>query len=243
MAEQGAALVTGGSRGIGRAISLALAAAGHHVWINYRSREAEARETLAAVEKAGGRGALKPFDVADAAACERAVQECLAAGGPIDVLINNAGLRNDMLMVWMTPADWSKVLDANLTGFYNVTRPVVKEMLLRRRGRIVCVASTSGQAGMAGQVNYAAAKSGLIGAAKALALETAKRGVTVNVVAPGFIETEMVEGVDRAKVVPTIPMQRLGRPEEVAAAVRFLCSDDASYVTGAVLNVNGGVYT
>jgi 3-oxoacyl-[acyl-carrier protein] reductase len=243
MADKPVALVTGGSRGIGRAISVALAGAGYHVWVNYRSREADARETLAAVAKAGGSAALKPFDVADAAACDRAVQECLAARGPIDVLVNNAGVRNDMLMVWMTPADWARVVDTNLTGFYNVTRPVVKEMLLRRRGRIVCVASTSGQAGMGGQVNYAAAKAGLIGAAKALALETARRGVTVNVVSPGFIETELLEGVDREKILPTIPARRLGRPEEVAAAVAFLCSEGAAYITGAVINVNGGVYT
>jgi 3-oxoacyl-[acyl-carrier protein] reductase len=243
MADSPTALVTGASRGIGRAVAVALARAGYHVWVNYKSREPDARETLDAIRKAGGSAELKPFDVADAGACDRAVQECLAARGRIDVLVNNAGIRNDMLMVWMTPADWARVLDTNLTGFYNVTRPVVKEMLLQRRGRIVCIASTSGQAGMAGQVNYAAAKAGLIGASKALALETARRGVTVNVVAPGFIETEILAGVDREKIQPTIPLRRLGRPEEVAAAVAFLCSEGAAYITGAVINVNGGVYT
>ncbi len=243
MTQRAIALVTGGGRGIGRAISLALAGAGHHVLVNYKSREADARETVAAIEKAGGSAEPAPFDVTDAAACDRAVQGCLAAHGAIDVLVSNAGVRNDMLMVWMTPPDWGRVLDANLTGFYNVTRPVVKEMLLRRRGRIVCIASTSGQAGMAGQVNYAASKAGLIGAAKALALETARRGVTVNVVSPGFVETEILDGVDREKILPTIPMRRLGRPEEVAAAVAFLCTEGAAYITGAVINVNGGVYT
>ena len=243
MADSLTALVTGASRGIGRAVAAALARAGYHVWVNYKSREPDARETLDAIRKAGGSAELKPFDVTDAGACDRAVQECLAVRGRIDVLVNNAGIRNDMLMVWMTPVDWARVLDTNLTGFYNVTRPVVKEMLLQRRGRIVCIASTSGQAGMAGQVNYAAAKAGLIGASKALALEVAKRGVTVNVVAPGFVETEILEGVDREKILPAIPLRRLGRPEEVAAAVVFLCSEGAAYITGAVINVNGGAYT
>jgi 3-oxoacyl-[acyl-carrier protein] reductase len=236
------ALVTGASRGIGRAIAAALARAGHHVVVNYRSREREARETVDAINRDGGSAEPKPFDVADAAACDKAIQECLATRGRIDVLVNNAGVRNDMLMVWMTPEDWNRVLATNLTGFYNVTRPVVKEMLLKRRGRIVSIASTAGQAGMAGQVNYAAAKAGLIGASKALALETAKRGVTVNVVAPGFIETEMLEGLDRERTREAIPLRRFGTPDEVAAAVLFLCSEGAAYITGAVINVNGGVY-
>lgn len=243
MADTRIALVTGGSRGIGRAVSEALAREGYHVLVNYRSREKEARETLEAIGKAGGSAELKPFDVADAPACDKAVQEILDAHGRIDVLVNNAGIRNDMLMVWMTPDDWRKVIETNLAGFYDVTRPVVKDMLLKRSGRIVCISSTSGQAGMAGQVNYAAAKAGLIGAAKSLALETARRGVTVNVVAPGFIETEILEGMDSRQILQAVPMKRLGRPEEVASAVVFLCSEGASYITGAVINVNGGVYT
>jgi 3-oxoacyl-[acyl-carrier protein] reductase len=161
----------------------------------------------------------------------------------IDVLVNNAGIRHDALMVFMSADQWSPVIATNLNSFFNVTQPVVKQMALQRRGRIVTIASTAGQTGVAGQTNYAASKAGVIGASKALACEVARRGVTVNVLAPGFIETEMTAGVPREQLLAQIPAGRFGQPEEVAAAVVFLCSAAASYITGAVLNVNGGVYT
>jgi 3-oxoacyl-[acyl-carrier protein] reductase len=237
------ALVTGGSRGIGRAVAIALAEARHHVLINYRSRETEAKETLAIIERAGGTGELRPFDVADTSACEQVIAQALQENLRIDILVNNAGIRRDGLLVFMKPEDWGQVVNTNLNSFYNVTQPVVKQMALNRWGRIVSIASTAGQTGVEGQVNYAAAKAGIIGASKALAKEVAKRGVTVNVVAPGFIESEMTEDLPHAQLLPQIPAGRFGRPEEVAAAAVFLCSGAASYITGAVLNVNGGVYT
>lgn len=237
------ALVTGASRGIGRAVAAALAASGCHVLINYRTRQQEAEETLAIIHREGATGELCPFDVADTAACEQAVAKALEANQRIDILVNNAGVRRDGLMVFMKPDDWEQVVNTNLNGFYNVTRPVVRQMALNRWGRIVSIASTAGQTGVEGQVNYAAAKAGVIGASKALAKEVAKRGVTVNVLAPGFIETEMLDGLQRDQLMPQIPAGRFGKPEEVAAAAVFLCSDDAAYITGAVLNINGGVFT
>jgi len=236
------ALVTGASRGIGRAVALALAETGRHVLLNCRAGVDAAAEVLRTVEQAGGTGEVVPFDVADCAAAEQAVEGILARHGHVDILVNNAGVRNDMLMVWMQPPDWQKVLDTNLTGFYAVTRPLLKSMLLRRSGRIVNMTSTAGQSGMPGQVNYSAAKAGLIGATRALAREVAKRGVTVNAVAPGFIDTDMLRGLPVEEIVKTVPLGRLGRPEEVAAAVVFLCSPLAAYITGQVIGVNGGVY-
>lgn len=237
------ALVTGASRGIGRAIALALAAAGHQVLINYRSRQDEAEQTLAQIKREGGAGELCPFDVTDPAACDQAITAVLKACERIDILVNNAGIRHDALLVFMKPEDWASVIATNLTSFYNVTRPVVKQMLLNHWGRIVTVASTAGQTGVAGQVNYSAAKAGLIGASKSLAHEVAKRNITVNVLAPGFIETDMTGDLPREKILPIIPAGRFGKPEEVAAAAVFLCSESAAYITGAVLNINGGVYT
>jgi 3-oxoacyl-[acyl-carrier protein] reductase len=237
------ALVTGASRGIGRAVALALAASGNHVLINFRSRQPEAEETLTLIQGAGGNGELCPFDVADPAASEHAITAILQKHQRIDVLVNNAGIRHDSLLVFMTPEQWAHVIATNLNSFFNVTKPVAKQMALQRRGRIVSIASTAGQTGVEGQVNYAAAKAGVIGASKALAREVAKRGVTVNVLAPGFIETDMTAGLPRDQVLAQIPAGRLGKPEEVAAAAVFLCSDSAAYITGAVLNINGGVYT
>ena len=236
------ALVTGASRGLGRAVALSLAATGCHVLINYRHRQPEAAETLALVERNGGRGELRPFDVADPSACEQAIADCLRSHERIDILVNNAGIRHDALLVFMKPEQWADVIATNLTSFYHLTRPVVKQMALNRWGRIVSIASTAGQTGVEGQVNYSAAKAGVIGASKSLAREVAKRGVTVNVLAPGFIETDMTKELPREQMLAQIPAGRFGKPEEVAAAVVFLCSDSAAYITGAVLNINGGAY-
>ncbi len=242
-AKKKVALVTGASRGIGRAIALALAKDGCHLLVNYRSRRDDAQETLNQLEQLGGSGELWPFDVADADACEQAVAKILLLHQRIDVLINNAGIRQDALLVFMQPEQWAQVIATNLNSFFNVTQPVAKQMALQRRGRIVSIASTAGQTGVEGQANYAAAKAGVIGASKALAREVAKRGVTVNVLAPGFIETEMTKDLPRDQLLKQIPAGRFGKPEEVAAAAVFLCSDAAAYINGAVININGGVYT
>ena len=177
----------------------------------------------------------------DQTAAQDAIKTILKEKGAIDILVNNAGIRDDMLMVWMKSENWQRVLDTNLTGFYNVTKPVVKKMLSKRYGRIINIASTSGQMGQAGQVNYSASKAGLIGATMALAREIAKRNITVNAVAPGFIETEMVDGLPLDQIAQSIPAARIGTPEEVAAAVCFLCSKEAGYITGQVLGINGGI--
>ena len=236
------ALVTGGSRGIGRAICQRLHRMGYEVLINFVSNRSAAEETLSLIE---GHGELMQFDVADANAVQSAVKAWQEAHPDeyIEVLVNNAGIRRDSLLIWMEQADWRKVLDINLNGWYNVTSAVLQPMLLHKYGRIVNVASLSGIKGLPGQTNYSAAKGGMIAATKALAQEVARKKVTVNAVAPGFIRTDMVEGLDEATLKKDIPAARFGEPDEVAAVVAFLASADASYVNGEVISINGGLYT
>jgi 3-oxoacyl-[acyl-carrier protein] reductase len=241
MSEKKAALITGGGRGIGRAISLRLARDGYYAIVNYRSNNAEAQATLDAITAAGGSGELCKFDVSDKDEAAKAL-DTLLSRHTIQVLVLCAGIRSDQLLVFMDRTQWDSVLDTNLLSFYTVAKPAVKQMALNRYGRIIAISSTSGEAGMQGQVNYAAAKAGLIGAIKALALETARRGVLVNAVTPGFIDTDMIQGVDTKEASRQIPLGRIGKPEEVAGVVSFLASDDAAYITGQVIRVNGGMY-
>jgi 3-oxoacyl-[acyl-carrier protein] reductase len=235
------ALVTGASRGIGKAIAKALSRTGRFVYLNYNSNRKKAEGTLEEIINHGGRAQLLQFNVSSLKESEKAIKQIIKQKGKIDILVNNAGIRNDMLMVWMKQETWQNVLDINLTGFFNVTRLAVKHMLPKRFGRIVNISSTSGQTGQAGQVNYSASKAGLIGATKALAREVAKREITVNAVAPGFIETEMTDDLKMKEITKTIPAGRFGKPEEVAAAIVFLCSKDAGYITGQVIGINGGI--
>lgn len=239
------ALVTGGSRGIGRAVSIKLAEQGYNILINYKSNEAEARVTAGLVAQKQVTAELLPFDVSDKAATDAALGGWIEQNKEktIEVLVNNAGIRQDALMIWMTDEQWKNVLGSSLDGFYNVTKLVINGMLTKRYGRIVNVVSLSGIKGMPGQTNYSAAKAGVIGATKALAQEVARRNVTVNAVAPGFIRTDMTQDLKEEDLKALIPMQRFGEPEEVAEAVVFLASPKASYITGTVLSINGGLYS
>ena len=236
------ALITGGSRGIGRAIAIRLSQEGYQVIINYASNQTEAEKTLAALN---GQGELLPFDVSD----NQQVRQALADWQQrhpedyIEVVVNNAGIRRDNILALMPEDDWHRVLDITLSGFYNVTQPLLPAMQMHKFGRIVNMASVSGLKGLPGQTNYSAAKGGIIAATKALAQEVARKGVTVNAVAPGFIKTDMTEGLDEASLKKMIPANRFGTPEEVADLVAFLVSPQAGYITGNVISINGGLYT
>jgi 3-oxoacyl-[acyl-carrier protein] reductase len=235
------ALVTGAGRGIGAAIAVALAEVGHPVILNYRSNDATAAAVKARIEAAGGSAELCRFDVADAAASAEAIDKLLQDDRPIGVLVNNAGIARDNAFPAMSRDDWSAVTRTSLDGFFNITQPLVMPMVRQRWGRIISIASISGTMGNRGQTNYAAAKAGLIGATKSLSFELAKRNITVNAVAPGLIETDMIAAAPVEEIKKVIPMRRLGKPEEVAALVRFLASDDAAYITGQVITISGGL--
>ena len=236
------AIVTGGSRGIGRAICLKLAQEGYQVIINYTSNDAEAQKTLDLI---GGQGELMRFDVSNSEETRAALTQWQQQhdGEYIEVVVNNAGIRRDNVMALMPEDDWHRVLDITLSGFFNITQPLLPAMQLHKFGRIINMASVSGLKGLPGQTNYSAAKGGIIAATKALAQEVARRGITVNALAPGFIKTDMTEGLDEAALKKTIPANRFGTPEEVAHAVAFLISPDAGYITGNVISINGGLYT
>ena len=238
------ALVTGASRGIGRAVALRLAGMGYTVLVNYLSNAAAAEETLALIRREGGQGELLPFDVADRESTEQALGGWLEhhPDAAIEVIFNNAGIRRDGLLMWMPEEDWYRVLRTNLDGFFHVTQPLLKGMLVRKYGRIINIVSLSGIKGLPGQVNYSAAKGGLIAATRALAQEVAKKRVTVNAVAPGFIRTDMTADLDEAALRRTIPAGRFGEAEEVADLVAFLASEKASYITGEVISINGGIF-
>lgn len=239
------ALVTGGSRGIGRAICLKMGDLGYPVIINYKSNEEEARQTLEMIVSKGGEADLLPFDVSVKEETEKAL-ESWSGNHPesyIAYLVNNAGIRRDNLMVFMNDCEWDEVLETNLNSFFIITRKLLKDMIVNKYGRIVNVVSLSGIKGLPGQTNYSAAKAGVIGATKALAQEVGRKNVTVNAVAPGFIRTDMTKDLDEKDFKALIPLSRFGEPKEVAEVVAFLASDKASYITGEVISVNGGIHT
>ncbi|WP_022853796.1 3-oxoacyl-[acyl-carrier-protein] reductase [Thermodesulfatator atlanticus] len=243
--ENRIALVTGASRGIGRAIALALAKEGADVIVNYASSAEAAKEVVSEIKALGRKAIALKFDVASFDEVQNAVKEAEENFGPIDILVNNAGITRDTLLMRMKEEDWDKVLGVNLKGAFNCSKAVIQGMMKRRFGRIINISSVIAFSGNPGQTNYAAAKAGLIGFTKSLAREVATRGITVNAVAPGYIETDMTAKIPekiKQAILAQIPMGRVGKAEEVAPAVVFLASEEASYITGAVIHVNGGLY-
>ena len=240
------ALITGGSRGIGKAICVQLAKdTNYHILINYNSNETAAKDTLAEVEAVGGTAEIIQFNVIDPDQVKTKLDTWQEKNKEaiIEVIINNAGITKDGLFMWMPQKDWQDVINTSLNGFYNVTNHLIQKLLRNRYGRIVNIASVSGVKGTAGQTNYSAAKGAMVGATKALAQEVAKRNITVNAVAPGFIKTDMTNELDEKELKKLIPANRFGEAEEVAHVVSFLVSEKASYITGEVININGGIYS
>lgn len=241
MRKKKVAIVTGASRGIGRATAVELARAGYFIVINYKENEQAAFETLRLVEEVGGAGETCRFDVVDSDQTKENIESIIERHGQIHVLVNNAGINADGLFLMLGETEWDNVVNTTLKGFYNMTKPVLRNMIRNKRGSIVSVSSVSGLMPNRGQTNYSAAKAGLIGASRSLAAEVARFGVKVNVVAPGLIETDMTKDIPHAEIKKAIPMARVGKPEEVARVIRFLCSDDASYITGQTIAINGGM--
>lgn len=241
MNDKKTAIITGASRGIGRATAVQLARAGYFVIINFKTNETAAQETLNMVKSEGGDGTTIPFDVADSEQTGNAVKAITEQYKNIQVLINNAGITADGLFMLLGEEEWDSVINTSLNGFYHMTKPILREMIRKKRGSIVSVSSLSALMPNRGQANYAAAKAGIIAASRSLASEVARFGVRVNVVAPGLIETDMIKDAPVDQIKQIIPMARLGKPQEVASVIRFLCSDDASYVTGQVIGINGGI--
>lgn len=239
------ALVTGGSRGIGRAVCIKLAAMDYYVLVNYKSNSEEAEKTLSLLREKGGNGEPLKFDVGNKEQVTQVLGGWIEknAGNNIDVLVNNAGVKDDVLLMWMKDEQWNNVINTSLNGFFYVTKLVLQNMLMQKYGRIINIVSLSGLKGLPGQTNYSAAKGGVIAATKALAQEVGRRNITVNAIAPGFIKTDMTEGLDEKQLRSLIPVSRFGEPEEVAHAVGFFASAESAYITGEVLSVNGGMYS
>jgi 3-oxoacyl-[acyl-carrier protein] reductase len=241
MNETTRALVTGGSGGIGAAICRRLGVAGHFVYVHAHRNTAAADAIVGEIVSAGGRAAAVHFDLTDAGATRAAVEKMLD-DGPVQVLVNNAGIHDDAVFPGMSPAQWHRVIDLSVNGFYNVTQPLMLPMIRTRWGRVISISSVTGVTGNRGQVNYAAAKGALNAATKALSLEVASRGITVNAVAPGIISTRMGDAAfDAAAIADIVPMKRAGTPEEVASLVGFLASEEAAYITGQIISINGGM--
>ncbi len=238
------AVVTGGSRGIGKAVALNLAREGYHILLNYKSNDEEANKTRLEIENLGSTCELLKFDVVSREQAEKVLGGWMESNKDktVEVLVNNAGIRDDSLMMWMTDDQWNKVLETNLSSFFYITRLILNHMLMKRYGRIINIVSLSGIKGLPGQVNYSAAKAGVIGATKALAQEVARRCVTVNAIAPGFVKTDMTKDLNEKELSEFVPMKRFGTAEEVADLVSFIASRKASYITGQVISINGGIY-